>query len=186
MIGGPNTHVEIDDIQFEVNKDKRDYRNRIKCRLFAAVNVENQQAVVVYYNDVDANLQIDELVRKHVMPGSIITHKGKAGYENITNLKNYDGSCMYEFDVRQDYLANLERLFAELRSNVGRKGLHSSCLEGYINRYMYWKKNPRDTLHHLLLDISSFYNIKDDTPNDSELVDAVSQNDPTPNSRSGL
>ena len=53
MIRGPNTHVEIDDIQFEVNKDKTIDRNRIKCRLSAAVNAQNQQTVVIYFNDVD-------------------------------------------------------------------------------------------------------------------------------------
>ena len=39
----------------------------IKCRLFAAVNVRNQEAIVVHYNDPDRNLPFYKLIRKHVL-----------------------------------------------------------------------------------------------------------------------
>ena len=160
-IGGIGETVEVDDIEFTINRDVRKDRKRIRCRLFAAVNVGNQEAVVVYYGDPDVDLPIEQLMRKHVLEGTLVTHKGKEGYENLQNMKSSNGSNYYEINEHLDCLPNLERLFVELRSNVGRKGLHASSVEGHINRYMYWKKNPRNTLHHLLLDISCNYNIND-------------------------
>ena len=91
-----------------MNRDARKNRSSIQCRLFACVCVETEQAVVVYHKDSNAEMPIDELVCKHVLPGSLITHKGYARYGNLPNLKSGNGRNMYEFHQPQEYLSKLE------------------------------------------------------------------------------
>ena len=69
-------------------------------------------------------MPIDELVREHVLPGSLITHKGYARYGNLPNLKGGNGRNLYELHQPQEYLSKLEFLFEGVKSNVGRKDLH--------------------------------------------------------------
>jgi len=154
-IGGYGRTVEIDDNLFLFNNDARKNRNPITCRVFGGVDTESLNSFVVYLSDENRNCSsLESLIVKHVSPGTTICYKRKKGYKNISSLRSSQGYSMnYSANTSSHY--NLcEQLWEDLKCNVRRKGLHSTGVENYINRYMFYRKHPENTLHNFLLQIS--------------------------------
>ena len=65
--------MEIEEIEFKLNKDARKNRNSLKCQLLGGVESESSKAIVVYLNDENKNRSsIVSLIVKHVLPGSTL------------------------------------------------------------------------------------------------------------------
>ena len=162
--------MEIEEIELTLNKDARKNRNSLKCQLLGGVELESSKAFVVYLGDkTKNNPSVESLIIKHVLHGSTIKYKGKQGNLDITTLKKY-------YTVSFARLDHCKQLWDEIRSNVARSGLKIHLVKipiylryifnTYINRYMFYRKYPDNTLHYLLKEISLAYPLNND--NDTE------------------
>ena len=146
--------MEIEEIEFNLNKDARKNRNSLKCQLLGGVELESSKAFVVYLGDKTENIpSLESLIVKHVLPGTTIYFKGKQGQLDKTKFKEY-------FFNSFDRIGLCKQLWDEIRSNVARSGLKLRLVESYINRYMFRRKYPKNTLHHFLKEISLAYPLK--------------------------
>ena len=82
--------MEIEEIEFNLNKDARKNRNSLKCQLLGGVEIESSKAFVVYLDDeYENNPSVESMIIKHVLPWSTIHYKGKKEDLDTTTLKKY-------------------------------------------------------------------------------------------------
>jgi transposase-like protein len=149
-IGGPNVIVEIDESKFGKRKFNRGHHVE---GVWVVGGIERTPEKKVFLTRVDSRNEktLIEVIKKHVLPGSIIITDMWRGYFNLSTFTGYQNhlcvnhSMSFKDEITGAHTNTIEGIWNGIKLNLKARNRTKEHINEHLFEYI-WRKNNKDNL----------------------------------------
>lgn len=157
-IGGPNVIVQLDESKFGKRKYHRGHRVE-GVWVFGGVEISEERKMFAVVVDKRDSVTLNELILKHVLPGSIVITDGWKGYclfkDNSLYMHHWVNHSISFINSEGYHTNNIEGTWNGMKIKIKPQNRVRGRMQGYLFEFIWRRRNINNLWNAFLIALQS-------------------------------